>query len=468
MPYCSGADIMELNSWLQSIAQRRWPILPDTLTELRQACARNSDLIDFTDLSNLILSDPLLLFDLIRVIGGSRTLQRNESMPSIEQSMMLIGLETAVNRFIKLTPLEPVAGRLLPSVIEDVEMWLAHGRVAATIVKDWLSLAGEHKFEDCYIAALIYNLPACFYLLYSNHTSERPLLQEVSETFALDYPKLLEQFVWAMPLPMGLLGVLSTSAGNSKRKQLLRLAVATANGLVQGAWRPQWWVGIEAAARVIGVSADLAYQSVPLAVTHVARNPRAKAYSYPARELLMLPGSFHLPEMYPVPAHDGAAQLELALRETVRYMVADLAFERALYLRYDADSHCLKLRYQFGLPAEHALRTTAVGLEPGSFFALLTSKAQSFRASLQARSQIGASYPDSFFSLVGDGEFVAMPLFSGHTLLGVYYADMGQQVTPISDAAYQQFKQRVLHLAQQCTLVSSPAPKPQENDANPL
>ena len=126
MPYCSGADIMELNSWLQSIAQRRWPILPDTLTELRQACARNSDLIDFTDLSNLILSDPLLLFDLIRVIGGSRTLQRNESMPSIEQSMMLIGLETAVNRFIKLTPLEPVAGRLLPSVIEDVEMWLAH------------------------------------------------------------------------------------------------------------------------------------------------------------------------------------------------------------------------------------------------------------------------------------------------------------------------------------------------------
>jgi hypothetical protein len=439
---------MELNSWLQSIAQRRWPILPDTLTELRQACARNSDLIDFTELANLILSDPFLLFDLIRVIGGSRTLQRNESMPSIEQAMMLIGLETVVNRFIKLTPLEPVAGRLSPAVVEDIAMWLAHGRVAAAIIKDWLSLSGEHKFEDCYIAALIYNLPACFYLLYSNHTTERPLLQEVSETFGVGYPKVLEQFVWAMPLPMGLLTVLSTTTGGvSKRKQLLRLAVATANGLVQGAWRPQWWVGIEAAARLIGVTPEEAYRVVPHAVMHVARNPRALAYSYPARELLMLPGSFNLPEMAPVAAMDEIGQMELALRDAVRHMVADLKFERALFLRYDSEGHCLKLRYQFGLSEGHALRTTAVGLEPGSFFALLTSKSQSFRASSHARAQICISYPDEFFRLMDGGEFVAMTLFSGHQLLGVYYADLGQQDTVISADGYHHFKEAVLRLA---------------------
>lgn len=438
---------MELNSWLQSIAQRRWPILPGTLTELRQACARNSDLIDFTDLANLILSDPFLLFDLIRVIGGSRTLQRNESMPSIEQAMMLIGLETVVNRFIKLTPLEPVAGRLHPAVVEDIAMWLAHGRVAATIVKDWLSISGEHKFEDCYIAALIYNLPACFYLLYSNHTTERPLLQEVAETFGTDYPKVLEQFVWSMPLPMGLLPVLSTAGGaSSKRKQLLRLAVATANGLVQGAWRPQWWVGIEAAARVMGVTAEEAYRVVPHAVMHVARNPRALPYCYPARELLMLPGVFDLPEMYPIAAMDEAGQLEVALRDAVRHMVSDLKFERALFLRYDAENHCLKLRYQFGLGDGHTLRTTAIGLEPGSFFALLTSKSQSFRASSHARAQICISYPDEFFRLVTGGEFVAMTLFSGHQLLGVYYADMGQKDTVIGAGCYQQFKEMVQRL----------------------
>jgi len=438
---------MELNSWLQSIAQRRWPILPDTLTELRQACARNSDLIDFTDLSNLVLSDPFLLFDLIRVIGGSRSLQRNESMPSIEQSMMLIGLETVINRFIKLTPLEPIPGRLHPAVIEDIAMWLGHARVAAVIVKDWLSIAGEHKFEDCYIAALIYNLPACFYLVYSNHTSGRPLLQEVSETFHTPYPKVLEQFVWNTPLPTGLLSVLSSDGGNNKRKQLLRLAVATANGLIQGAWRPQWWVGIEAAARLLGVTAAEAYRVVPKAVLQVAEHRRAMAYTYPVRELLMLPGSFDVPAMHPVSAQDASGKMEQAMRDAVRHMVSELKFGRVVFLRYDSERHCLKLRYQYGLPEQHPLRTSAVGLEPGSFFALLTSKSQSYRASATARRQIASSYQDPFFKMLDGGEFVAMTLFAGQQLLGVYYADIGDVSTPIEAANYQQFKEMVMDLA---------------------
>lgn len=437
---------MELTSWLQSIAARRWPILPGTLIELRQACARHNDLIDFTDLANLTLSDPLLLFDLIRVIGGSRSLQRNETMPSIEQAMMLIGLETVVNRFNGLTALEAVPGRLHPAVVEEIEMWLAHGRVAAIIVKDWLSLAGEHKIEDCYIGALIYNLPACFYLMYHNRPSERPLLQEVAETVALDYPKLLEQFVWTTPLPMGLLNVLSTESGPSKRKQLLRLAVATANGLTQGGWRPQWWAGIEAASRLMGVNAEAAYSVVPMAALTVARNRRAAAYGYPARELLMLPGEFRHAEMQPVAARDDSGRLETALRDAVRTLVAEAGFGRVLFLRYDPDHHCLKLRYQVGLDPQHALRSHAVGLEPGSFFALLTSKQQSFHADASARGRVAASYQDPFFDMLAGGEFAAMTVFAGRQLLGVFYVDTPAGDGAIDPATYQHFKELVLRL----------------------
>jgi len=440
---------MDLNSWLQSIAQRRWPILPNTLVELRQACARNSDLIDFTDLANLVLSDPFLLFDLLRVVGGSRALQRNESMPTVEQVMMLVGLEPVVTRFAALTPLEATPGRLHPSVVEDVEMWLAHGRVAAVIIKDWLSLAGEHKVEDSYIAALIYNLPACFYLLYNNHTSKRPLLQEVAENFNTDYPKLLEKFVWNIPLPLGLLHVLSTDGGPNKRKQLLRLAVATANGLTQGTWRAQWQVGIQAAARLIGVSYEEAYRIVPYAALNVARNPRALPYCYPARELLMLPGVFTKAEMQPVAAHDAAGLFEETLKDAVRHLVTDLKLGRVLFLHYDADKHCLKLRYQVGLPEAHVLRSTAVGLEPGSFFALLTSKSQSFHAQAHARAQLAASYPDRFFHQIDGGEFAVMPLFRGHQLIGVFYIDQGSSGAAIEAAIYIRVKELVMRLAPQ-------------------
>ncbi|MBV8646726.1 HDOD domain-containing protein [Paludibacterium sp.] len=437
---------MELNSWLNSIAARRWPILSGTMTELRQACARHSDLINFTDLANLTLSDPLLLFDLIRVVGGSRALQRNESMPSIEQAMMLIGLEPVVTRFNTLTVLEPVTGRLHPGVVEDITMWLAHGRVAAIIAKDWLSLAGEHKVEDCYIAALIYNLPACFYLLYNNRTAERPLLQEVSEVFGVDYPKLLEQFVKTVPLPMGLLNILSTDPGASRRKQLLRLAVATANGLIQGAWRPQWWVGIEAAARLIGVGPSVAYSAVPLACLQVARSPRAMAYGYPARELIMMPGEFHQAEMHRIAPRDDEGELDTALRDTVRRLAQDLHFSRVLFLRYDNEGHCLKLRYQVGLSPEHPLRNHAVALEPGTFFSLLSSKPQSFHAPQTARAKIAESYPDEFFGQMAGGAFAAMTVFTGHQLVGVFYVDYGDEPVTLDADIYQHFKEIVVSM----------------------
>jgi hypothetical protein len=437
---------MEINSWLQSISSRRWPILPGTLAELRQACARHSDLIDFTDLANLVLSDPLLLFDLIRVIGGSRSLQRNETMPSVEQAMMLIGLESVINRFNGLAPLEPVIGRLHPSVVEDIAAWLAHGRVAAIIAKDWLSLSGEHRVEDCYIAALLYNLPACLFLIYNNHTCERPLLQEVSETFGTDYPKLLERFVTTIPLPLGLLGILSTEGAMTPRKMLLRLAVATANGLAYGAWRPQWWAGIEAAARLMGVGVEEAYRVVPHATLQVARNPRAQPYCYPVREFIMLPGEFDRPEMMPIAAHDASGDLDTALRETVRQLAAEQGFKRVLCLRYDTQHHYLKLRFQVGLDAQHALRTHAVGLEPGSFFALLTGRQQSFLAPAHARRQIGANYPDSFFAMLGGGSFAAMSVFDGHQLVGVLFVDSTDESVEIDQESYQRFKECVMRL----------------------
>jgi hypothetical protein len=325
-------------------------------------------------------------------------------------------------------------------------MWLAHGRVAAMIVKDWLSLAGEHKVEDCYIAALVYNLPACFYLFYSNRTAGRPLLQEVAEVFGVDYPKVLEQFVKTTPLPMGLLQILSTEGGGNRRKQLLRLAVAAANGLVQGAWRQQWWVGIEAAARLIGVAPAVAYSAVPYACLQVAKSARAMPYSYPLRELMMLPGDFRRAEMHAIAARDEEGALDTSLRDLVRHLAQELHFDRVLFLRYDNDNHCLKLRYQVGLPAEHPLRSHAVSMEPGTFFGLLSGKPQSFHAPEDGRAKIASHYPDEFFLQVVGGAFAAMTVFVGHQFVGVFYVDNRDESAPIDAEVYQRFKESVAAL----------------------
>ncbi|RXZ42765.1 histidine kinase [Crenobacter cavernae] len=432
---------MELADWFSSVAARRWPVLPGTQAELAQLRARNVDLIHFSDLANLCLSDPLLLFDLLRVLGQSAAMQRNESMPTVEQMLMLVGLEGSIRRLGPLPALHPSRGVVDAETFEAVGDWLARGRVAALVVKEWLSIANEPKVEDAFVAALVYNLPACFYLLQCNAVPDQPLLQAVSGAYGVDYPKLLEAFARAMPLPPGLSAMFGAGGGHdARRRQVLRLAVATANGLEHGWWRPQFVAGIDAAARLVGSDFGTLYSVVVQAALSVGRHPRAPAYAYPARYLAMLEGDTRRMKMREVASLARDDDLDAALREAIRALANELKFERVMYWRFDAGQNALRLKYQIGVAAEHPLKRLAIDLAAGSFFALLSSRPQSFHAPLAARARLAEKYPDAFFSTVDATEFAVMTVFAGDTLAGVFYVDNANSGRPIADDRYLRFK----------------------------
>ena len=410
--------------------------------------SRHSDCIVFSDLANLTLSDPFLLLDLMRMVGGSRALQRSEAHPTVEQMLMMIGLEAITNRYRQIPALTTVHGKLDQEVVDAVGDWLGRSRIAAFIIKEWLAITGEYKVEDCFIAALVYNLPACLYLIYRNREPNGPLLHEVSEVFGLDYPKIVEQFIQRMPLPSGLLVTLGAGPVN-RRRQLLKLAIATANSVDQGWWRPQWNIGIEAAAKLIGCPLVDAHRVVQQAILQVARKPRALGYSYAARTYMYLPGPF--PEKSrqdQVATLSNEQQMEKALLESLRHLANDIQFERIMFLRYDQPSHSLKLRYQIGLESNHPLCKHLVTLEPGSFFALLTSRPQSFLAPAATRAQLSRKYEDEFFTHLGEGHFACMSVFSGHKLSGVFFVDNYRSNKPIDDDSYHRFKETVFRVSQ--------------------
>ncbi|MDF0605041.1 HDOD domain-containing protein [Neisseriaceae bacterium TC5R-5] len=437
---------MELVNWCQDLASKRWPILQDTLPELKQICARHSDLISFSDLANLCLSDPLLLLDLYRVVGSSRALQRNESIPSVEQTLMLMGLEAVTGRFSKVMAIEVVPDKLDAPVLEAIGDWLGRSRTAAFIIKGWLSLQGHPKVEDCFVAALLYNLPACLYMMQRNELPDKPLLQAVAEVFQCDYSQVLSQFIQSMPLPAGLNTLLGPGK-MSKRRQLLRLAIATANSLEQGAWRSTWQVGVEAAAKLMSCSVQDTYMVVVrAAIATASQHPRAIGYSFPVRSLLMLSGEYKVASMKKVASLNDPEQMATAIRESIRHLANDLKFKRVLYYHYEPASQQLKLRYQLGLPENHVLRRLPLALEPGSFLTLLTSKPQSFHAPEAVRLQLAQRYHDVFFNHIGDSEFAIMTLFSGHSLSGVFYVDHGHAGPPISEQSYHHFKDLVTRL----------------------
>ncbi|XLM22065.1 histidine kinase, partial [Chromobacterium piscinae] len=77
--------------------------------------------------------------------------------------------------------------KLDADVYEAVGDWMGRSRVAALLVKEWLSIMGDLKVEDCFVSALLYNLPGCIYMIQRNSLPDKPLLQEMSEAFDADY-----------------------------------------------------------------------------------------------------------------------------------------------------------------------------------------------------------------------------------------------------------------------------------------
>lgn len=410
--------------------------------------SRHADRIVFSELANLTLSDPFLLLDLMRLVGSSRAMQKSEANPTVEQMLMMLGLETITQRYRQIPTLTVVHGRLDPEVVEAVGDWLGRSRIAAFTIKEWLAITGEYKVEDCFLAALVYNLPACLYLIYRNRIPSGPLLHEVSEVFSLDYPKIVEQFIKRMPLPSGLLNLLGAGPAN-RRKQLLKLAIATANSIDQGWWRPQWYIGIEAASKLMGCRIEDAYDVVAQSVLNVARHPKASGYANAGRYLLLSPGPFPDKEKREViTALSSEQQLEQALLESLRHLANDLQFERILFFKYDQPAHALRLRYQIGLENGDAIKKQLVGLEPGSFFGLLTSRPQSFHAPSGTRKQLQRKYQDGFFDFIGDGHFACMSVFSGHVLVGVFYVDNFRSNKAIDEGVYSRFKDTVVRVSQ--------------------
>ena len=86
--------------------------------------------------------DPFLLLDLMRLVGASRALQRSEAHPTVEQMLMMLGLEVITARYRQIPALSTVHGKLDQEVVDAVGDWLGRSRVAAFIIKEWLAITG--------------------------------------------------------------------------------------------------------------------------------------------------------------------------------------------------------------------------------------------------------------------------------------------------------------------------------------
>ena len=97
-----------MTTWLDTLTLHRLPVLQATCTRVEEFRRMPSDQFNLADLSNVVLADPLMAFQVLRSTGRiERTRTFSESL-NIEHALMILGANAFFEEFAKLTALESI------------------------------------------------------------------------------------------------------------------------------------------------------------------------------------------------------------------------------------------------------------------------------------------------------------------------------------------------------------------------
>jgi len=444
-----------MTTWLDTLTQHRLPVLEATCKRVDAFRRIPSDQFNLADLSNVVLADPLMAFQVLRSTARiERTRTFSESL-NVEHALMILGANAFFEEFNKFDALESMFS-LSQTGVDQIISLMSRARVAALLIKDWLSLMEEHRVEDCFVAALMHNVPACAFRAETGMDKSFADLDVLARQAGfLDYKQMIERFIESQRLSDLLLDLLTTPPGFDRRRLLLKSAIEVANMLEQGWWR------IELVEKIVGVAHLLArpfetiWHDMLQLVLNVARNPHVPGYGLLARQLAAMPepeqplsqSFLNLSIQWdPASRSEPPAEFDQALNWVVSFLAKDMAQERVIFFRHNSPHWQLSATQYVGLNDDDTLIARPLPLAQHPFFASLGQKAQAFRCQPGQLDRLRATFADDFFARIGDHGFAAMSVVRDGRLLGVFYFDNCSSGKPVDDLVYQQFKAAVSRL----------------------
>ena len=173
--------------------------------------------------------------------------------------------------------------------MDQIISLMSRSRVAALLIKDWLSLMEEHRVEDCFVAALMHNVPACAFRAETGVDKSFADLDVLARQAGfLDYKQMIERFIESQRLSDLLLDLLTTPPGFDRRRLLLKSAIEVANMLEQGWWRIELVEKSSAWLTCWPRPFETIWHDMLQLVLNVARNPHVPGYGL-GRQLAAMP-----------------------------------------------------------------------------------------------------------------------------------------------------------------------------------
>ncbi|QLI80075.1 HDOD domain-containing protein [Chitinibacter fontanus] len=412
---------------------------------------RRADRIKPAEIAEVVLQDPLLAAQLLRVVNHRNKTSLSADISSIESAILLIGVVPFLDRFARHQTIESI---MLPAMQQEYSVllkWLFHAQLLRRLAKDFATQRYDSKVDVVQVSALISPLDQILALL--NKASNLALSDSTSDTL-----KLFQ----AWDYPTAILDLLSVMAEPTPRYALHKALVSLMSSLDKGWWQPEIPAYLQTIALILGQEVGDVWRTVTkfmLRLTHQLGDQ--SAFYSSARWLAMQPGDWPVPhvvvakpEATPVVigkdvlvermqalhlAGMQGAPTNQVMSLAIKAIADGLGMQRIAFALFIAAENSLRSRYVQGRDAD-GLRQLILPLEEMHLFTRLLQKPSSIWLNSGNASQYQALLPSEFREQVQTDSFCAMSIFVGDKPLGILYADVGDQAQ-VSDYQYQHFKQ---------------------------
>lgn len=441
-----------MSNWLEYISTASLPIRQATLDRLRLLRDTDEATLNVADISNVVLSDPLLAFQVLRYVSSlERVRTPMTETIGIDHALMLLGIERFFKVFCDLPTIEK---EVSPENMPGLATAYARARFSAWLAKEWLALNEEHRVGEYFVAALLYQVPMCCRALDAKIDPCATPDAVAKERIGRPYESVAFDLFRLSKMPERAFDLLSYSHELiDRRKLVLRTAIQLSCRFDEGWWSRDVSLQLAKVSDLTQQPADQLWRVLLNIALFLARQPQGlPEYSRFSRDLVLLPQLPVISEnnflSFDAVLDAEQSKLDLQIRETLAHLSLQLGADRLAFYEFLPGKGQLFSAYRVGFDTHDALIDAVITIKAGGIFHAFGQKTQAMRLNVAQVAAMKRRFPDEAFcqALPSSGCAMISFVLQGK-FKGIFYIDNVYHAREIDDLVYKTFKDVVLRLA---------------------
>ncbi|MDO8892977.1 MAG: HDOD domain-containing protein [Sulfurimicrobium sp.] len=472
-----------IHEWVTFLDTQDVPVLRRTIRELDRL-RPSAERLTASQLAVVILRDPLMTLQLLRLANSARRGRLGTEITSVEHAIMMLGAVPMFRHFSSLIALEDMLAEQ-PAALNSVLQVYSRSLHAAYQARQWAIQHQDIRVEEVYIAALLHDMSNIMLWIYAPQRAQEirdavrcgrvyySVAHERIMGFSVADFRLALAAAWYFPEMLAEL-VDCRNAGIPRAQGVL-LGVSIAHLAERGWHGAAMEATLEAMAENLNLPLEVAVWLVHQTAVAAARHWEWYGVPPAAAWLPMLPGRHEddcLPEPEPereavnevkclmpdpvrlqqimdeISAHlDGSLDLHEMMTLVLQGMHEGIALDRIVFSLISRDRAFLKAKYVHGASPDSPLRQFEVDLRSSNLFVRLLEKMQGVWFSSANANTLAPMIPPEVFATTGAGEFFAMSIFIHGKPVGLFYADRKHGECGLDERSYIEFKKLCVRAA---------------------